>query len=120
MGYGLDDIFSGDALGGFASGAAAGASAGGLPGAIIGGGLGVGIGSYSHYKRDQAASKQKSALDQIMANMRSMSNNNYKQHVADLRKTLNYFAPAQQVYNQFWGSSAPAQTGLGSWGNTGV
>jgi hypothetical protein len=120
MGYGLDDIFSGNAISGAASGAIAGNSIVPGIGGIVGGIAGLGLGSYANKKRDDAATKQKSALDQIMANMKAMSKNNYSQHIADLQKTLSYFGPAQQQYNKWYGTGEAAQTGQGDWGNTGI
>lgn len=115
------DIFSGDTLGGAASGAAAGASTGNpwaaLGGAVIGGGLGA----YSHSQRSGAAQSQVQNLDQLIANMKAMSNTAYDRHIADTKKALNYFGPAEQAYSRFYGGTGqPAQTGQGVWGKTGI
>jgi hypothetical protein len=115
------DIFSGDALAGAASGAAAGASAGGPWGALIGGVAGGGLGAYAHDKREGAANGQVNNLNQIIANMQAMSNTSYDKHIADTKKALNYFGPAEQAYNRFYGGDGQAaQTGQGVWGKTGI
>ena len=114
------DVFSGDALVGAGSGAAAGASVGGPWGALIGGIGGGAVGAYAHDKKEGAVQGQMNSLDQIIANMKAMSNTAYDKQIADTKKALNYFGPAEQAYNRVYGTGTPAQTGQGVWGNTGI
>jgi Na+/glutamate symporter len=114
------DIFSEDTLAGAAGGAAAGSSAGPW-GALAGGVIGGGLGAYAHDKRQSAASGQVQNLNELIANLKSMSNTAYDQHIADTKKALNYFGPAEQAYSRFYGGNGqPAQTGQGVWGKTGI
>lgn len=116
------DVFSGDALAGAAGGAATGASTTGNPwGALIGGVVGGGLGAYAHSKKNSATNAQVQNLDQIIANLRAMSNTAYDQHIQNTKKALNYLGPAQQAYSRYYGGNgAPAQVGQGVWGNTGI
>lgn len=115
------DVFSGDALAGAAGGAATGATVGGGWGALAGGLAGAGLGAYAHSQKQQATDQQVQNLNQIIANLQAMSNTAYDQHIADTKKALSYFGPAETAYNRYFGGSgAPAKVGQGVWGSTGI
>jgi membrane protein YqaA with SNARE-associated domain len=118
MAFGFDDIFSGAGLSGAASGAVAGGAAGGGWGALAGGIAGWGLGAYANEKRQQATQQQKQNLDQIMANLRAMSQSSYAQHVDDLKKAQSAFGPAEQMWSRLYGTGQPAQQGQQDWSNT--
>lgn len=124
-----DDLYSGAALGGAASGAASGAMIGStiLPGwgtavgGLAGGALGLFGGAEANSMRSSAASKQSSAMDQIMANMQAMGASTYDQHIADLQKALAFYGPAQKAWDRLYGTgTGPATTGQGSWSGTNI
>lgn len=115
------DLFSGEALSGAGAGALAGFEAGGPWGALAGGVGGGALGAYAHDKKASATSAQVDNLNQIIANLQAMSNTAYDQHIADTKKALSYFAPAETAYSRYFGGSgAPAKVGQGVWGNSGI
>ena len=124
-----DDLYSGNALSGAGSGAATGAIIGSeiLPGwgtaigGIAGGALGLFGGAQANSMRRDATNQQLSSLDQLMANMRAMTGQNYDQHIADLEKAQAFYGPAQQQWDRLYGQgTGAAKTGQGSWAGTGV
>lgn len=58
-----------------------------------------------------AANAQKSALDQAMARLQEFSQQQYKNRMADLDKTMSFYGPAQRYLESIYGGAAPGTGG---------
>ena len=127
-----EDLYSGSALGGAASGAVGGAALGSsiAPGygTVIGGVLGAGVGLFTgaeaNSMRSNATNQEQSALDAIIAQMNQTNQQQYAQHIADLKQTMAYYGPATQEWNYLYGNPPPASQATAQpktgWGTTGA
>lgn len=93
---------AGAILGGAGSGALAG-SALGPWGALGGGLLGGALGLFGGNAQEDAAAKQRAALDAAMARLQAFSKQQYANRMEDLQKTMAFYDPAQHALQQLYG-----------------
>jgi outer membrane lipoprotein SlyB len=99
----FSDLYSGSAIGGSGTGAATGLSVGGPWGAAIGGVVGGLAGAWANSRRGQGTQAQQQNLDAIAQMLHQQSAANYSRYLAQLDKTLGYFGPAADVWDQLYG-----------------
>lgn len=100
------------------SGGVGGAAAGapfGPPGVGIGAGLGMLAGFFGSNAQEEAAAKQKAALEAAMRRLQSFSQQQYNNRMMDLRHTMAFYGPAENALIQMYGpkGGSPAAPGPG-------
>lgn len=95
------------------SGGVGGAAAGapfGPPGVGIGAGLGMLAGFFGSNAQEEAAAKQKAALEAAMRRLQSFSQQQYNNRMMDLRKTMAYYGPSENALIQMYGAKGGSPT----------